>query len=117
MLVGKRIFQHRVDMDTPFVGEGASSDEGPGIERWDVGDLAHIQREMRQLFHGFFRDAPPVHLELEVGDDRDEVGVTAALAVSVDGPLDHLNALFDGGDRVGHGESAVIMGMDSQTVR
>ena len=45
------------------------------------------------------------HLELQIGDDRDQVGVAAALAEAVDRAL-HLRApARHGGQRVGHGVS------------
>ena len=56
-------------------------------------------------------------LELEVGDDRDEVGVAAALAVAVDRALDQRGALGDGGERVGHAALGVVVAVDAERAR
>ena len=55
----------------------------------------------------------PVQLELEVGDDGDEVGVAGALAVAVDAALHVARPGGDGGQRVGHGAAAVVVGVDA----
>ena len=54
-----------------------------------------------------------VQLELEVGDDGDEVGVAGALAVAVDAALHVARPRGDGGQRVGHGAAAVVVGVDA----
>ena len=54
------------------------------------------------------------HLQLEVGDDGAEVGVAAALAHAVDGPLDLAAPQFHRGDGVGHGQFRIVVGVDSQ---
>ena len=52
-------------------------------------------------------------LELEVGDDGDEVGVAGALAVAVDAALHVRGAGRDRGERVGNGTAAVVVGVDA----
>ena len=60
--------------------------------------------------------AAAAELELQRRDDGAEVGVTAALAVAVHGALHLDGALLDGGQRVGHGALAVVVGMDAERV-
>src|SRR2546421_6255600 len=47
-----------------------------------------------------FRSALPAALQLEDGDDRDQVRVAAALADAVDGPLHLHAAVLDRGERI-----------------
>ncbi len=54
------------------------------------------------------------HLQLEGRHDRDQVRVPAALALAVDGSL-HLRAAgLHGGQRVGHRQLAVVVGVDPE---
>ncbi len=62
----------------------------------------------------FISDAVVAQLELESRDDRTEVGVAAALAVTIDGALYVDDASLHRRQRVGHGHLAVVMGMDTQ---
>ena len=58
--------------------------------------------------------ARTAHLQFEVGNDRTEVGVAAALAVAVHGALDLHRALAHGLQGVGHGQFAVVVGVDAE---
>ena len=53
------------------------------------------------------------HLELEVGDDRDEVGVAAALAVAVHRALDHRRPGAHARERVGDADARVVVAVDA----
>ena len=59
------------------------------------------------------RDALVAQLELQRGQDRDQVGVAAALAVAVHRPLDQPRAGVDGGERVGDPALGVVVGVDA----
>jgi hypothetical protein len=59
------------------------------------------------------REALDAHLELEVGNDRHQVGVARALAVAVDGALHVRGAGDDGDDRVGRSAARVVLGVDA----
>ena len=52
-------------------------------------------------------------LELQRGQDRDQVGVAAALAVAVDRALDQPRAGLDRGERVGDAALGVVVGVDA----
>ena len=54
------------------------------------------------------------HLQLQVGDDRDEVGVAGALADAVDRALHLGGAGFDRGERVGDRAAGVVVGVDPE---
>src|SRR5215203_50807 len=87
VLVGRRIFGDAVDVQPALVGEGAASDVWP-VRVWrQVHELGNVVRGFRQapqllVFHHF-----EVHLELQIGDGRDEVAVAAPFAYAVDRPL------------------------------
>lgn len=79
-----------------------------------VDDLGDGVRDAGHLGEGALReDAPPV-LDLQRGDDREEVGVADALAVAVRGALDVRGARVDGGQGVGDGAAGVVLGVDAQ---
>ena len=52
-------------------------------------------------------------LELQVGDDRNEVRVAASLAKAVDGALHLRRARLHTGQRVGDGDFGVVVAMNS----
>ena len=55
-------------------------------------------------------------LQQQRRDQRDQVGVPAAFAQTVQGALDLPRAGVDGRQRVGHGVAGVVVGVDAQTV-
>ncbi|RYZ27673.1 MAG: hypothetical protein EOP01_07410, partial [Propionibacteriaceae bacterium] len=80
--------------------QGTLNGDGVG----DAGDLAQGPRGQH---------AAPA-LELEVGHDRDQVGVARALAVAVEGALQVHRARVDRGEGVRHGAAGVVVGVDAQ---
>ena len=57
-------------------------------------------------------DALVAELELQVREDRGQVGVAGALADAVHRALHEARALLDGGERVGDGALQVVVGVD-----
>jgi hypothetical protein len=68
---------------------------------------------MRQLLHVFGRHALDAHLHLQVGDDRNQVAVAAALAKAVDGALHLRSAILHRNERVRHTHFAVVVRVDA----
>ena len=54
----------------------------------------------------------PSHLELEVGGDNEQVGITRPLAVAGHAPLHHRRTAPDRRDGVGHGERSVVVAVN-----
>ena len=52
-------------------------------------------------------------LQRQVGDDRDQIGVAAALAEAVDRALHLHGARRDRGQRIGHGQFAIVVAMNA----
>ena len=112
MLVGAREFLHRVDVQPAFVAEGRAPDERRADVVRDVGDLVDEPRKLGEALQvGHQRHAL---LELEQRDERGEVAVAHALAVAVDRPLHLRRARLHGRQRVGHAETAVVVGVDAR---
>ena len=114
VLVALLALEQGVDVHSPFVGKGAATYIrllGKGAQ---VGDLADIVSYLGQGAQLLVADAVLPHFELEGRDDGAQVGVAAALAIAVDGPLDMDNPRFDGHQRVGYRHLAVIVGVDAQ---
>ena len=112
VLVAAASFCDGVDVHAALVGEGGAADERRAGEVRVVGNIVHEIGEIAQLFE--MRDHREAHLELEDGDDGGEVAVSGAFAVAVDGALDLGGAGFDGGDGVGDGEFAIVVGVDAE---
>ena len=114
VLVARRDLLDRGDVHAPLVRERRVPDVGGVRARADVGDLAHLARELGEPGEVLVGDAAPAHLELQPGDDRDQVGVAATLAPAVDRPLHLRAARLDGGERVGDRHVAVVVGVDAE---
>ena len=94
------------------MGEGVAADVGLGAVGRAVEQLVDEVRglgEVRELLVGQHAAA---HLQLQVGDDRDEVGVAGALPHPVHRALDLARADLDGGQRVGHAALGVVVAVD-----
>ena len=121
MLVGARVLQHRRGVDAGLGGEGAGPDEGRVAVRRAVEDLVEGARGLRQRAEGLVGDAgleavAVAVLQLERADEGDEVGIAAALAEAVERALDLARAGLDGGEGIGDGAAAIVMGVDAETV-
>ena len=113
MLVGVHAALDAGDVQSGLVREGAVPDVGLARMRRDVRQLVDQHRDLAQRLELARRHALVAELELKVGDDRDQVGVAAALAEAVDRALDLHGAAAHGGDRVGDRDLAVVVRMDS----
>ncbi len=91
------------DADVGLVGGGREVDDlGDGVR-----DAGHVgERALGQ-------DGLAV-LELQRGDDGEQVGVADPLAVAVGGALDVRGARVDGGQGVGDGAAGVVLGVDAE---
>ena len=114
VLVAGGVLADAVDVHPPLVGEGAGADErlaGPEVH---VGRLVDVARDLGQVGEPAGQEHLVARvLEGQVGDDAAEVDVAAPLADAVDRPLDLAGPLPDGGQRVGDGQVAVVVGVDA----
>ena len=113
VLVGNRVAHDGADVQAALVTEGAPADKRPAGERGDVGGFADEPGNLFQLFQVFRRHTRVSHFQAEDGNDGGQVGVAAAFAVTVDSALHHVGPGPDAGQGVGHGQSAVVMGVDA----
>ncbi len=114
VLVAAGVLADAVDVHPPLVGEGAGADEGLAGPEVHVGRLVDEPRHLGQPGEAAgLEEVVPFVLEGQVGDDAAQVDVPAALADPVDGPLDLGRPLADRGQGVGHGELAVVVGVDA----
>ena len=100
--VQARLVGEGVLADVGLVGVGLAVEQLVGEVR-DVGEPA-------QLLVG---DDAVAHLQLQVGDDRDEVRVAGALADAVHRALHLGRAGLDGHERVGDRAAAVVVAVDA----
>ena len=109
MLERGRVGPHAGDVHSALVRERVASDVrcvGVGGEVEELVDEARGLAQRRELRLG---QALVAELELQARDDRDEVGVAAALAVAVDRPLHVGRAGLDRRERVGHPTAGVVV--------
>ena len=81
----------------------------------EIGDFVHELREFLQLWERSGGDATTAQFELHGGDHADQVAISRAFSVAVDGSLDVVGPGFEGGDAVGDAESAIVVGVDADT--
>src|SRR5260370_29617619 len=87
VLVGGRIFEDGADVDAAFVRKSALADERLLSARAEIGHIGNGPRQCGQVSQLFCADNVMAHLQLQVGDNRAEIGVAAAFAISVDAAL------------------------------
>ena len=114
MLVGRRVLHHRVDVHPALVREGAFAHVGLPVVVVDVRHLTQEAGEVHQLPKALFPEAALPELDLQVGDDRAEIGVPASLAVAVERSLDLNRAELDGDDAVGHTCAGIVVRVDAE---
>ncbi len=90
-------------MHAALVRKRALADVGLVLLGRQVGELIDEVRELGQPAQVFGADRMAAELQLEPGDDRNQIGVAAALAEPVDRTLHLCRAVLDGRQRVGDG--------------
>ena len=115
MLIRARILRDAVRVHTAFVREC----RGPYIRRVrpnrEVADLCNIRCNARELGELIGAYALVTQLELEVGDGREQIGVSHTFAVAVDRALDLGGTSTHGGQCIGDCAPRIIMAMDADS--
>ncbi len=112
VLEGARVAVHAGHVHPALVGEGVEAHVGLVGVRRDVADLVDEVRGLGEAAEQLGRHHVEPELELEVREDRDQVGVAAALAVAVHRALHQARALLDRHQRVRHAAAGVVVGVD-----
>jgi hypothetical protein len=101
-------------MHTALMRESRMTDIRLVFVRRQVGNLGYKMGKVIQFSQFFLAKAFITQLELQVWNDRTQVGIAAALPLSVDGAL-HLGAArLNGCQRIGNRAFAIIVSMDTQ---
>ena len=100
-------------MQAGLVSEGAGPDIGLAAVGRNVGDLADGVRDPGGLAQASRLQQRHTLLDLQVRDQGEDVRVTGALSVAVDGPLHVGRARVDGGHRVGDRTAGVVVAVDA----
>src|SRR3990170_141280 len=103
MLVGPGVPHDGLDVDPSLVGEGAIADVGLMSPGFLVRQLVDEPRHLPKALQLQVADALQAELQLEVGDDGDEVGVSTPLPIAVDTALDMDGPRLDRYQGVGDG--------------
>ena len=96
------------------MGEGAGTHKWLVLVHWQVSDFRDEVREAGELGQVFRRDTLLAHLELQVGDDRAQVGVAHTLPITVDRSLHVHRPGLHRCQRVGDPAAAIVMGVDTK---
>jgi hypothetical protein len=114
VLIGVGRFQDRRDMDAALVGEGGMAGVGLVIVVLQVGDFGDEARQTGQLAQAFVRQHRMAHLQLQIGQEGDQIGIADPLAVAVDGALHHRRAGTHRRQRIGHRAAAVVVAVHAE---
>jgi len=97
-----------------FVRERAAADVGLVVAQRQVANLVDVAADFRQAGQATSAvETIEAELELQIGDDGEQIDVAAAFSETVDRALDVARAGFDRDKRVGHGNAAVVVRMDA----
>ena len=102
------------DVHAALMGERVAPDVGLVGVRADVEDLVDEVRGLGQPRELLVGEAAQAELQLQVGDDRDEVRVAGPLAAAVDRPLHLPGADLDRRQRVGDRALGVVVAVDPE---
>src|SRR5262245_279877 len=102
-----------VDVHAAFVGEGTLPDEGLIVAVVEVGGLVYEPRKLGQMCQRAAAEDLVALFDAEIGHDGDQISVAAAFTDAVDRSLDLDGAGIDGGERIGDGQFAVVVGVDA----
>ena len=112
MLVRARVAADGGDVDAPLVGEGAPPDVGHVLIRSEIGDLGDEVRQVIKFLELPLGETAQSKLKFQIGDDGREIGVAASFTVTVDRSLHVHRPGANGGQAIGDGALAVIVGVD-----
>ena len=114
VFVGLAVLQYPGHMEPAFMRESTVADIGLTLVRLNVGQLVEEVRYLAQSLELGRLDAVLSHLQLQVGNDRNEVEVAAAFAEAVDGSLNLAHAHLNGGHGIRDRKLPIVVAVDSQ---
>ena len=104
---------HRGRVQAALVGEGAGAHVRLRGRGRHICDLRHVPPDLGQRGKLRVGDAVDALLDLEIGDNRKQVGVAAPLSVAVDRALDVRDPGVHRGQGACHGQLRVVVSMDA----
>src|SRR5215218_9238063 len=113
VLVGRGVFGDAVDVQPTLVGEGAAPHVGTVRVRRQVHELRDVVGDLGEPPQPLIIHDLQPHLELQVGDGRDEVAVAAPLPDTVDGPLYMRRPGLYSHQGIRHPTTRVVVGVDA----
>ncbi len=116
VLVTHWVFAHRVGVVPSLVRKGTR----PNVRRMgiliEVADRCNESRGVGQRLQLLVGNAVDAELEFERRDDRTEVCVSTPFTIAVCRPLNVHSARSEAGQCAGHGEAAIVVGVDADVV-
>ena len=97
----------------PLCAKALRPTNGLALVRLGVRQLPDEVRQLAQVAQLRRADDLVAHLQLQVGDDRAQVGVAAAFADAVDGALHLRRAVLHGDQTVGDAELRIVVAVDA----
>src|SRR5918998_2845048 len=113
VFVGRGVLGDTVDVQPALVGEGAAPHVGTVGVRGKVHELRDVVGDLGEPPQPLIIHDLQPHLELQVGDGRDEVAVAAPLPYTVDGPLYVRRPGLYRHQSIRHPTPRVVMGVDA----
>ena len=113
MLKGGGLLINCVDMHAALMGKGAAPHIGHVAAQGKVGDICNFASSRGQLAETLLRNTGKPQINLQVGDNRAQIGVAASLPKAKKSSLHMGCASLYGGQGVGHGKATVVMTVDA----
>ncbi len=114
VLVGEGVLGDGAGVDAALVGERALTHVRAVLVRYPVCHIVHEPGDLLEPGQLLVGDALDVHLYLQVGDNRAEIGVAAPLPVAVEGSLDLIDPHLNRKEGICHGKAVVVVAVDAQ---
>ena len=114
VLVGGGKPRNGARVQATLVGEGRRAGVGMVRRHRHVAELGHVLGHGRELGEAVASHTARVHFQLQIGNDREQIGVAYALADAVHRALHARGAGAHGRERVGHRATGVVVAVDAE---
>ena len=114
VLVSLGGFHNGTHVDAAFVGKGTLAHKRSIFYGYLIRCFTDIARKGFEFFKIVAGNTGPFHFQIQDRNNRSQIRIAAPLSIAVDRALNHDGTRMHGGYRVGHRQSAVIVGMNAQ---
>lgn len=114
MLIKARVTIDRADMDTALMGESGFAHKSLPRKRFHIHYFIHIRGSRGNLPEHIVGQTFFTQFHFDNGNDGTKIGIAAPLADAVHRALNVRRSRLQGGERIGDGKFAVVMGVNAE---